>query len=343
MGDPTPEIESELARHIVTQEQATDHRKRLNESFAKLSQDQAAALLDRLLKADGAALPSNFRRLHRANRVALLNRLAMQLGTQASERFHGLLTAAGDNPAKKGLRHIFPDYTKTERDKFLQALVRKTPTATPVVQLVFRGDSDKTFSADNQAQLIVDKDVASVQLGPLPDSGINQMEIQGVVIGHRPDAEYRFNRDRQTKEWYRANGTWQHLERPDSKPTNDNKHRKDEDDHPDNDHIYSIDAPGLIGPLADNGGFMVPVPANVRSSVTDVVFMMNATERVEVRVAAGAWTKAAPDLEWFTVTWLEKVNGRWQRKPQMNTISTGSINSLDDPAAVPDMVNWSTD
>jgi hypothetical protein len=343
MGDPTPEIESELARHIVTQEQANDHRKRLNESFAKLSQDQAAALLDRLLKADGSVLPSNFRRLHRANRVALLNRLAMQLGTQASERFHGLLTAAADNPAKKGLRHIFPDYTKTERDKFLQALVRKTPTATPVVQLVFRGDSDKTFSADNQAQLIVDKDVASLQLGPLPDSGINQMEIQGVVIGHRPDAEYRFNRDRQTKEWYRANGTWQHLQRPDPKPTGDNKHRKDEDDHPDNDHIYSIDTPGLIGPLTNNGGFMVPVPANVRSSVTDVVFMMNATERVEVRVGTGAWTKAAPDLDWFTVSWLEKVNGRWQRKADMNMISSGSINGLDDPAAVPDMVTWSTD
>ena len=184
------------------------------------------------------------------------------------------------------------------------------------------------------------RDVASLQLGPLPDSGINQMEIQGVVIGHRPDAEYRFNRDRQTKEWYRANGTWQHLQRPDPKPTGDNTHRKDEDDHPDNDHIYSIDTPGLEGPLTDNGGFMVPVPANVRSSVTDVVFMMNATERAEVRVAGGAWTKAAADLDWFTVSWLEKVNGRWQRKPDMNTISTGSINSLDDPTAVPDMITW---
>ena len=104
MGDPTPEIESELARHIVTQEQATDHRKRLNESFAKLSQDQAAALLDRLLKADGSALPSNFRRLHRANRVALLNRLAMELGTQASERSHG----GGRYAGQEGLAASFP-------------------------------------------------------------------------------------------------------------------------------------------------------------------------------------------------------------------------------------------
>jgi hypothetical protein len=338
MGDPTPEIESELGRHIVTQEQANEHRKRLNESFAKLSQDQAAALLDRLLKTDGSALPSNFRRLHRANRLALLNRLAMQLGTQASERFHGLLTAAGDTPAKKGLRHLFPDYTKTERDKFLQGLVKKTPTGIPIVQLEFRSNSDGSFSPDNQAQLIVDGNVDSLQLGPLPDSGINQMEIRGVVIGHRPDAEYRFNRDRQTKEWYRANGTWQYLHQPDSKPTNDNTHRKDEDDHPDNDHIYSIDTPGLEGPLG-NPPFLVLVPPTARSSVTEVVFMMNATETAEVRVARGPWTKAA-ELEWFTVTWLEKINGQWGRKPEMNTISTGSINNLDNPKAVPDTVTW---
>jgi hypothetical protein len=339
MGDPTPEIESELARHIVTQAQAVDHRKRLNESFAKLSQDQAAALLDRLLKLDGSALPSNFRRLHRANRVALLNRLAMELGTQASERFHSLLTAAGDTPEKKGLRHLFPDYTKTERDKFLQGLVRKTPTGIPVVQLEFRGDSDKSFSPDNQAQLIVDGNLDSLQLGPLPDSGINQMEIQGVVIGHRPDAEYRFNRDRQTKKWYRANGTWQYLGQQDSKPTNDNTHRKDEDDHPDNDHIYSLDTPGLVGPLGSNPAFLAAVPATARSSITEAVFMMNATETAEVRVGGGPWTKAAV-LDWFTVTWLEKVDGQWRRKPQMNLISAGSIINLDDPQAVPDNVTW---
>ncbi|MEA2802727.1 MAG: hypothetical protein QOE49_2822 [Rhodospirillaceae bacterium] len=337
MGDPTPEIEIELGRPIVTQQQAIDHRKKLNESFAKLSQEQAATLLDRLLKVDGSALPSNFRRLHRANRLALLNRLTMQLGTQTSERFHSLLTAAGDTPAKKGLRHLFPDYTKTERDKFLQGLVKKTPTGTPIVQLEFR--SDGPFSPDNHAQLIVDRNVDSLQLGLLPDSGKNQMEIRGVVIGHRPDAEYRFNRVRQTKEWYRANDTWQFLHPPDSKPTNDNTHGKDEDDHPDDDHIYSFDAPGLVGPLGKPPFLASVPPPTDRSSVTEAVFMMNATETAEVKVGGGPWTKAA-ELEWFTVTWLEKVNGQWRRKPQVNTISEGSINNLDDPNALPDTVNW---
>src|SRR5215510_816574 len=241
MGDPTPEIETELARPIVTQQQANDHRKRLNESFAKLSQEQAAALLERLLAADGSALPANFRRLHRANRLALLNRLTMQLGTQTSERFHGLLTAAGDTPAKKGLRHLFPDHTQTERDKFLQGLVKATPTGIPIVALEFRNNG--RFSPDNQAPLIVEGNVDSLQLGLLPNSGKNQMEIRGVVTGHRPDAEYRFNRTRQKKDWYRTRDTWQSLLPPDNNPTSDNTHRKDEDDHPDNDHIYSFDSP----------------------------------------------------------------------------------------------------
>ena len=336
MGDPTPDIETELGRHIVTQEQAVDHRKRLTESFAKLSQEQAAALLERLLKLDGSALPSNFRRLHRANRVALLDRLAAQLGTQASANFHSLLTAAGDSPAKKGLRYLFPDYTKTERDKFLQALVRKTPTGIPVVQLEFR--SSGSFSHDNQSQLIVDGNVDSLDLGPLADSGINQMEICGIVIGHRPDAEYRFGRLRVSKEWYRTKDRWQYLHPPDLKPTNDKTHNKDEDDHPDNDHIYSIDTPGLVGPLG-NPPFMSSVRPPDRSSVTEVVFMMNATETVEVRVAGGPWIKSA-DLEWFTVTWLEKESGQWRRKAEANVISAGSINNLEDANAVPDAVNW---
>jgi hypothetical protein len=338
MGDPTPEIELELARSIVTQQQMIDHRKKLFESFAKLSQEQAATLLNRLLTPDGSALPSNFRRLHRANRLALLNRLAMQLGTQTSERFHSELTAPRDIPLKKGLRYIFPDYTKTERDKFLQGLVRKTPTGIPVVQLEFR--TDGSFSPDNHSQLIVDGDVDSLDLGRLPDSGINQMEIRGVVTGHRPDAEYQFDRLRVNKQWYRYEQKWQYLHRPDSKPTSDNTHRKDEDDLPDNDHIYSIDSPGLEGPLAAPP-FLQDVPRRFdRSSVTDAVFMMNATETAEVRVGGGPWIKAAPDLEWFTVTWLEKVNGQWRRKPEVHLISTGSINNLDDPNATPDTVNW---
>ena len=51
------------------------------------------------------------------------------------------------------------------------------------------------------------------------------------------------------KQWYWAK-TGGSLVAPDLKPTSDKTHHKDEDTHPDNDHIYSYDSPGLAGPLA---------------------------------------------------------------------------------------------
>ena len=41
-------------------------------------------------------------------------------------------------------------------------MVGKTPTGIPVVQLEFRANSDGWFSPDNQAQLIVDGNVDSL-------------------------------------------------------------------------------------------------------------------------------------------------------------------------------------
>jgi hypothetical protein len=38
MGDPTPEIEVELRRPIVTEEQANQQQRRLRESFSNLNQ-----------------------------------------------------------------------------------------------------------------------------------------------------------------------------------------------------------------------------------------------------------------------------------------------------------------
>ena len=136
MGDPIAEIEAELRRSIVTQEQANDHRKRLNNSFANLSQDEAATLLKKIFTLNGARLSLDFRRLSRGVRLELLLQLTMRLGTQTSRNFHDSLTGAGDTPLKKGLRLIFPDYTKTQRNKFIQALVNGIPPGVPRVLLV---------------------------------------------------------------------------------------------------------------------------------------------------------------------------------------------------------------
>jgi len=323
MSDPIVDIEVELRRPIVTQEQANDHRKKLDNSFSQLSQDQAAALLARLFKLN-TRVPFDFRRLSRAVRLELMLRLTMRLGTQMSETFHASLTATEDTPIKKGMKVIFPDYTKAQRDKFLQSLVKGIPAGVPMVHLEFRNRG--RFSHDNMA-LAVSGGFTPNLLGPLPDVGKNQMQIRGVVTGHRPDAEYRFGRTIENKTWVLVGISWRFLQAPIPAGSDDNTHSSDEDAHPDNDHIYSMDSPGFTGPVT-RPDLLGNLTSADRSRATEAVFMMNATETVEVRVGRGAWV-VADTLDWFSVTWLEKdADGTWRRKPDFNKIEAGSIEEL---------------
>jgi hypothetical protein len=323
MGDPIVDIEVELRRPVVTQEQANDHRQKLNSSFDQLSQDQAAALLARLFRPN-TRVPHDFRRLSRAVRLELMLRLTMRLGTQMSENFHAALTVAGDTPIKNGLKVIFPDYTKSQRDQFLQSLVKGIPTGVPTVHLEFRNRG--RFSPDNLAPIVAQGFVPNL-LGPLPDTGKNQMEIRGVVTGHRPDAEYRFGRTIEQKSWILVGPNWRFREPPIPAGSDDNTHSGDEDTHPDNDHIYSVDAPGFTGPTTKPDLLGGLSSADV-SQTTEAVYMINATETAKVNVGKGPSLEAAT-LDWFSVTWLEKVDGKWQRKPGFNKIAAGSIEGLE--------------
>jgi hypothetical protein len=293
MGDPTQEIEVELRRAIVSMEEANQQRRRLNESFSKLDQDQAAALLNRLLTWDGSRLPSDFQRLHRAVRLELVSRLAMKLGAQASERFRAALTATGDTPLKKGLKVMFPDRAKTERDRFIRVLGAPPPLGVPIVRLEFRAKDGDTFSPDNRCPFLIDpvlrKNMDSLKLGVIPGWAINQEEIRGVISGHRADAQYRFDRiGLVKKEWLlQDDGVWaprvpaaaQWYDRT-------SKNRSDEDVNPRSDHIYSMDAPGWDNSLAS-------FSAVGSSPVSEAVYMVNFTESAMVSVGGGAWTQAA--------------------------------------------------
>jgi hypothetical protein len=327
MGDPIAEIRVELSRPIVDQEQAAAHRKRLNESFAQLNQDQATDILNGILiMSKDSRLPHDFRRLHRAVRLELMLRAVSVLGTQNAKAFHDLLTAKKDSPLKQGLLHVFPDYAKVQRDEFLNALVKPPSTGRPHVALLFRNHGK--FSGDNMAPLVIDgvkKGTVRNLLGPDPVDGTNQMEIRGLVADHRAEAAYKFDRTIQMKKWYLAENMWKLWDEVPA-GSNDNTHNADEDDHPDNDHIYSIDSPGftfsVTQPEFDD------IPSADRSSVTELVYMLNSTEIVCVKVGSGNWEKAA-ELKWFSVTWLEKVDGKWRRKPGANKIEKGSIEDLD--------------
>jgi len=49
---------------------------------------------------------------------------------------------------------------------------------------------------------------------------------------------------------------------------------------------------------------------------------------VQVKIGSGNFEKAA-EMEWFSVTWLEKVDGKWRRKAGANKIEEGSIKGLE--------------
>ena len=153
------------------------------------------------------------------------------------------------------------------------------------------------------------------------------MEIRGTIIGHRPDAAYKFGRTIEQKSWYLAGKQWKFLHAPLPPGTNDKKHTNDEDDIPDNDHIYSIDTPGFDGP-ATNPNLISSIPIADRDGTTEAVFMMNAIETVDVKVGIGSWMQSA-ELSWFSLTWLEKSGTIWRRKANMNKIRQGSIPDLE--------------
>lgn len=337
MADPIAEIEAQLKRAMVTVNDANDQRRRLKLSFQRLTPDQAAALLKRILTWDGSRLPVDFRRPDRAIRLELLLLLVHRLGTQTASKFFVTLKGNGkqapDQKLARGLQMTFPDYAKTQRDKFLLALKGSLkPSGMPSVLLEFRNTGK--FSPDNQTHALefrdedepADLDVL-MRLGPSPVTGNNKMEIRGTVIGHRPDAEYKFGRTVAQKSWYLAGKQWKLLKPPLPPGTDDNKNTNDEDDIPDNDHIYSIDTPGFAGRVtAPNLIADIPVPD--RQDTTEAVFMMNAIETVDVKVGIGAWMQSA-ELSWFSVTWLEKSGTTWRRKANMNGIRPGSIPDLE--------------
>ena len=334
------DIEVLLRRSVISMEQANDRRAKLNQSFALLSPDQAAKLLERILTFDGARLPLDFRRLHRAVRLELLVKLAQRLGTQTAAQFHARLTVAGaptaaDANLQKGLRTVFPDGMLPLRAQFLEALRGPSAAGIPRVLLEFRSHGQQ-MSQDNKVR---ERPDVPDNLGPDPDpgDGRNWMEIRGTVIGHRPGAEYKFGRIIEQGDWYLVGkNTWKC--RNYSPPgTDDNKYTADEDNQPDNDHIYVIDGPGPPIPpgMFAVAGKLPAIPDDERPNVTEYVYMINAIETVGVKIGSGPWMQmAGGEMKWSSVTWLEKASGKWRRKPGTeNKIVAASLDDMEIGAA----------
>jgi hypothetical protein len=321
MSTTIDQIQIELRKPVATMRAAADRATQLKQLFNSLGQNEAVDMSNVLLtiEKDGKRLeaPLNFRRLSRALRLDLMLILVSKIGTQSAGELRNFITDA-KHPFHLGLLLMFPGSEFSQRQKLVQSLTVGVPTGVPTITLEFRNAGP--FSGDNEAPMLMDpKKRPPNKLGVLDSLARNQMEIRGNLRGHRPDAEYAVDRWIESKRFERKSGKWQIT---DLSPawTNDNTHHGDEDMHADHDHIFSIDTPGFDFPIST-------LSSAVSSDTTELVTMMNAVEQFTVRIAKGA-VQELGSLSWLDIFWAEKINGRWQRKPKWNMITTGQIANL---------------
>src|SRR5262249_42743415 len=219
MADPMSEIEFQLKRPVTTEKDDNDRRKKLIQNVVLLNPAQAEDLLKQILSDEpGDWLPQRFRyNLDRETRLEFLQNLAARLGHLKAEQFDVRLEGDGpsvpaDPKLQQGLRTVFPEAMKGMREQFLRSLRDQFSAfhtrgsgSRPVVLLEFRNDGG--LSWDNKAA--GRGQVPLRGLGPDPSTGLNWMEIRGNVTGHRPDAQYRFDRTIEMGMWYRlGKSTW---------------------------------------------------------------------------------------------------------------------------------------
>jgi hypothetical protein len=153
-------------------------------------------------------------------------------------------------------------------------------------------------------------------LGLDSNTGLNIMELRGDISGHDSGLEYDFRRTKEVAIWKRAGGSWSML-RYQPPGTQDDNTERDEDVHVRNNHIYSIDGPGLFD-LND------PIPD--AATAEEAVYKGSFVESVNARRRPGPWMPVSNEFRWHTVTWLEKGRGgTWERLPGANEIEPGSI------------------
>lgn len=349
MAAPLEDIELQLKRARF-ENTVNDARKKLNADFDLLSMGDAQKVLTRILDPNDE-LAKSFLRLHHAIRIELMTKLPKLLGHMKSEDFYEHLTktsqlSAVDKNWQAGLRQLFPDKIKGLRDKFLKSLNDQfssqhtrpagSDATLPGVTLEFRNYG--WLSWDNKAN--ARSKVPGGRLGPGQSSGKNFMEIRGNVIGHRTGVEYDFKRAAEDARWYRLGGnTWRRWDpregqKPDDGIFDDDEHNGDEYLFPDHNHIYVFDSPGLIrvGPPEPNSldpqyGEITEAIRN--NNLTAYVWIMKATEWVEIRSGPTSPWVRGESLQWYTVTWLEKPkDGPWRRTPELNYIKQGTLDSL---------------
>jgi hypothetical protein len=161
-------------------------------------------------------------------------------------------------------------------------------------------------------------------LGLDPDTGMNFMELRGDISGRTQGVQFDFRRTKEVAVWRKKNGAWDRV-RFVPAGTDDDRFNTDEDLTPENNHIYSLDGPGV----AD---LFEPLPPQLLPGADETVYKASFLESVEARVPPAGWTRVSNEFAWHSITWLERGNGLgWTRKAGRNEVEAGALVIGDQP------------
>ncbi|MCK5013334.1 MAG: DUF4157 domain-containing protein [Candidatus Omnitrophica bacterium] len=295
-----------------------ERRKSLNLQFRYLISSDAKVLFDRIINpTKDDIISERFQTLARSTRRELLLILCDKIEHRDAEILHEELTQK--TPKEKQLQARFKELVpkKKIREELLDCLsskfssAHKAPSGKKAPWVNLKDENFKTtgsISPDNNCEVCGASKFN--KLGVNWSTATNAMELRGDVSGDHSNAKYDFKRTRESGTWIKV-GSWDQIEY--NEPGTDDDTLGNTDEHltpdPSLNHIYVADAPGFrsLDPAGVYG-------EHIMRNASEYVRKHNFEEWVLVKVGTGGWTIASIVFQWHSVVWLEKVNGKWQRK-----------------------------
>lgn len=162
-------------------------------------------------------------------------------------------------------------------------------------------------------------------------TGLNGMELQFTITGHRSGTWYDVIRTRRNSLWERVTGRWNRIE---TQPmgTFDDRHNDDECLRVRRSRIFVIDTPGFNFSLPRSTSTPITGFTGARSNpaATDLVLRLSFAEWVIAKHRAEGipWKRISEMTFWHSISWLSRdSSSRWQLNRSRSRIARGSLSA----------------
>jgi hypothetical protein len=161
-------------------------------------------------------------------------------------------------------------------------------------------------------------------LGLDENTGQNVVELRGDIAGKAEKVQFDFRRTKEQSIWKKANGVWTEVNHL-GPGQDDDRENTDEDLAPKNNHIYSLDGPGLPD-------LRMPLGRELTPGADEALYKATFLESVEARVPPAGWTRVSNEFAWHSITWLVRTqSGLFERKPGKSEAEAGPLTLGSEP------------